>query len=74
MIDEGTSDEGVGDKGVGVGAGAGDRGGIKTSQPFSDELKDTSSPGTDTKPKPRPDALGDPEKKAESPKTTQRSE
>ena len=47
---------------------------IKTSQPFADELKDTSSPGTDTLPKPRPDALGDPDKKAESPKTTQRSE
>ena len=63
MTDEGTSDEGVSDKGK-----------IKTSQPFSDELKDTSSPGTDTKPKPRPDALGDPGKTAESPKTTQRSE
>ncbi len=47
---------------------------IKTSQPFADELKDISSPGTDTVPKPRPDALGDPDKKAESPKTTQRSE
>ena len=47
---------------------------VKTSQPFSDELSDTSSPGTDTVPKPRPDAIGDPDKKAESPKTTQRSE
>ena len=47
---------------------------VKTSQPFSDELKDTSSPGTGTKPKPRADAFGDPKKKAESPKTTQRQE
>ncbi len=47
---------------------------IKTSQPFAEELKDTSSPGTDTVPKPRPDAFGDPAKEAESPKTTQRSE
>ncbi len=54
--------------------GAGGEGKVKTSQPFSDELKDTSSPGTDTHPKPRSDAFGDADKVAESPKTTQRSE
>ncbi len=46
----------------------------KTAQPFSDELKDTSSPGVGATPKPAADAVGDPKKKAESPKTTQRTE
>ncbi len=46
----------------------------KTAQPFSDELKDTSSPGVGREPKPRADAIDDPKKKAESPKTTQRTE
>ena len=46
----------------------------KTAQPFSDEIKETSSLGTGTEPKPRPDAVDDPKKKEESPKTTQRTE
>lgn len=46
----------------------------KTDQPFSDELNDTSSPGVGDAPKPRADAVDDPKKKAESPKTTQRTE
>ena len=46
----------------------------KTAQPFSDELEDTSSPGVGATPKPASDAIDDPKKKAESPKTTQRTE
>jgi hypothetical protein len=46
----------------------------KTAQPFSDELKDTSSPGVGREPRPAADAIGDPKKKAQSPKTTQRTE
>ena len=46
----------------------------KTAQPHSDDLKDTSSPGVGNEPKPRPDAVDDSKKKAESPKTTQRTE
>ncbi len=45
----------------------------KTAQPFSDELKDTSTPGRRA-PKHNADAAGDERKKAQSPKTTQRTE
>lgn len=48
---------------------------IKTAQPFSEDVADTSSANvTGGAPKPRPDALDDPAKKAESGKTTQRQE
>ena len=46
----------------------------KTAQPFSDELKDTSSPGVGRTPQVAADAVGDEKKKAESPKVTQRTE
>ena len=47
---------------------------VKTAQPHSEDLADTTSPGVGAKPKPRPDAIGDPKKAAKSPKTTQRTE
>ena len=63
-----------GKKTGGKNSGGKGTGGVKTSQPFSDELRDASSPGTDTVPKPRPDAFDEPAKAADSAKTTQRSE
>ena len=51
------------------------KGEAKTAQPFSDDNNDTSYKGmTGGEPKPRPDDVGDPKKKAESNKVTQREE
>ena len=48
---------------------------VKTSQPHSEDVADTTFQGmTGGEPKQRPDAVDDPKKKAESGKTTQRQE